>query len=768
MSDSTRGYPGFPGRVGTVFATSEPHWPARPQAPDGAPNIVVMLCDDIGFADIGCFGSEIDTPNLDRLAAEGVRYTNFHATPMCSPSRAALLTGLEPHSAGVGTVAHSDPGFPGYAMEIADDVATLPEILRGHGYSTLMVGKWHLAKDSHTSDAGPRHAWPLQKGFERYYGFLDGFTNFHHPHRLVEDNHGVEVDQYPDGYYLTDDLTDRAIAMIRSSKACNPRKPFFCYFAHGAVHAPLQAKADDIDKYADRYQEGWDAVRETRYRRQVELGVLPEGTALAPPNTEKGNDVPAWGDLSDEERELFARYQAVYAGMVDNIDQNFGRLRSALEDLGEWDNTIVIFTSDNGGSREGEEQGTSAYFRMLNMLLPDSFEEDHARLDLMGGPQTLPHYPRGWAQASNTPFRLYKINTHAGGHSVPFIVSWPAGIDGAEAGALRSQYTYITDITPTLLEVVGIDPPTERDGRPLKPMAGSSFQRTLHDGGAAATHAEQVVEMIGHRGFYRDGWEAVTLHRPQTPYKDDRWELYHLAEDPTELHDLAEAEPERLAELVAAWEEAAWENQIFPLDEGTGLKYLLRPDTEAVLEEPVTIVRGTPTLERYRSYKLMQMRSFTASLDLDLADGDEGMLLAHGDQGGGYALYLEAGQLIYVHNAYGSMSELRAPAPPAGTSRITLDVTAPGQHRWSVRVLADGAEVMAGDDFEMLAIMAPFEGIDVGIDRRSPVSWAVYERHGPFPFTGALRSATYTPGAPAPDAGAAFIDLLKEMGQHFD
>lgn len=776
MSDSTNGpsapgdgtepYAGFEGEVGRVFATSTPSWPEPPTAPEGAPNVIVMLCDDLGFADVGCYGSEIDTPNLDRMAAEGLRYTDFHSTPMCSPTRAALLTGLEPHSAGVATVAHSDPGFPGYAMEIADNVATLPEVLRDHGYATFMLGKWHLTKDAHQSDAGPKDSWPLQKGFERYYGFLDGFTNFHHPHRLVEDNHGVDVDEYPDGYYVTDDLTDRAISMIRETKASNPRKPFFCYFSHGAVHAPLQAKAEDVAKYADRYRAGWDAIRDARHQRQQELGVVAEGVGLASRNSEPGNEVPAWDDLSDDEQRLFARYQEVFAAMVDNIDQNLGRLRAALEELGEWDNTVVLFTSDNGGSREGEAQGTSAYFRMLNTMVEDRFDEDLARIDEIGGPTNLPHYPRGWAQVSNTPFRLYKINTHAGGHSVPLIVSWPRRLD--EPGGLRRQYTHVTGIAPTVLELVGIEAPTERGGVALKPMAGTSFAATLRDADAPSGHTEHLTEMIGHRGYYRDGWEAVTLHQPNTAFSDEPWELYDLTTDPTQLHDLAEAEPERLAELQAAWEDAAWANQVFPLDEGTGLKYLLRPPSEEAFEDPVTIVRGTPQLERYRSYKLIQMRSFTAAISLELADGDEGVLLAHGDQGGGYAVYLEGDELVYVHNAYGTMHHLRVPRPPAGTRDITLDVEAPGRWQWSVRLLADGTELGSLGELEMIAFMAPFQGIDVGLDRRSPVSWDVHQRHRTFPFTGVLHSVTYTPGEPAPDAGIRWLDVLRKMGEKFE
>ena len=324
------------------MAGSTPYWPPRPDA-RGKPNVVIVLTDDVGFSDLGCYGSEIATPHLNALAAKGLRYTNFHVTPMCSPTRAALLTGLNPHAVGVGHVAHSDPGFPGYAMELSQNVATAAEILRDNGYATMMVGKWHLAKDSDCSDAGPRHSWPCQRGFERFYGFLDGFTNLHQPHRLLQDNTAVEVDTYPEGYYLTDDLTDRAIAMMKSSKASDPGKPFFLYFAHGAVHAPLHAKADDIAKYTDRYHDGWDALRAERFARQQQLGVIPEGVKLPPRNSERNNDVLAWDSLPPDKQELFARYMAVYAAMVDNVDQQFGRLVQTLEELGH------TLQSDNRG-----------------------------------------------------------------------------------------------------------------------------------------------------------------------------------------------------------------------------------------------------------------------------------------------------------------------------------------------------------------------------------------------------------------------------------
>ncbi|MFM8303685.1 MAG: arylsulfatase [Actinomycetota bacterium] len=535
---------GFGGRIGRTFAGSEGWWPARPTPPPGAPNIVVVLVDDLGYSDLGCFGGEIDTPHVDALAAGGLRFTNFHAAPMCSPTRAALLTGCDPHQAGFGTVAHVDAGFPGYAMELGPDVATVAELLRDAGYSTLMVGKWHLAKDSDCSASGPQHSWPCQRGFDRFYGILDAFTNLHHPHRIVEDNHLVAVDRYPDGYYFTDDLTDHAISMIRERKASNPEKPFFLYFAHGAVHAPLHAKPEDIEKYRGRYDAGWDVLREQRWRRQQELGLIPPDLPLPPRNAEADHEVQAWADLSATEREIFARHMEVFAGMVDNVDQNLGRLLDALEAMGERDNTIVIFTSDNGASREGELVGTSAYY--VHLLAGDDIEADHARLDLIGGPQTTPHYPRGWAMAGNTPWRLYKINTHAGGHTVPFVCAWPAQW-AHRADELRTQYAHVTDLLPTILDLVGVERPADRNGHRLRPLSGTSLRAVLDDATAPTGHTEQLYEMNGHRGFYRDGWEVVTLHQPMTSFTDDEWELYDLTEDPNELHDLRAAGPRRCA-----------------------------------------------------------------------------------------------------------------------------------------------------------------------------------------------------------------------------
>jgi arylsulfatase A-like enzyme len=769
-TDPTLPYAGFDGSVGRIFSTSEPDWPRQPAAPGGAPNIIVMLADDLGFADLGCYGSEIDTPELDAIAASGIRYTNFHVNPMCSPTRASMLTGLNHHMAGMGHVAHSDPGFPGYAHEIRDNAVTMAELYRDNGWASLMVGKWHLCKDSALSEAGPRHSWPLQKGFERYYGILDGFTNFHQPHRLYEDNHHVHIDQYPDDYYFTDDLTDQAITMIDEVRSSHPTKPFFLYYAHGAVHAPLQAKQDDMDKYRGMYDAGWDRIREQRYERQLDLGVIPQGTVLPPRNTEENHDVTAWDDLSDMQRETFARYMEIFAAMVDSIDQSVGRLREHLQRMGEWDNTVIVFTSDNGGSREGQHDGTSQYFRTLLAQTRETgmedIEIDHSRLGLMGGPQTLPHYPLGWAMVSNTPLRMYKINTHQGGHQVPFIVHWPAGLDAA--GEIRTQYQHITDLLPTLAEMTGVEIPTAKNGEPLPGPAGASFASSLGDADATTTHPEQYYEMIGNRGFYRHGWSAVTLRQPRTPFSEEKWELHHLDEDPSESHNLAEEEPEKLGELVAAWEDAAWANQVFPLDEGNFVKMIQKPPSDAQFVADVQLRPGMPTLERWRALQLTYARSFEVIVDLDYSTGDEGMLFAHGDQGGGYAMYIEDGRLFFAFNGYGDMTVLDCGIVAAGTAEISLAMETAPSFRWNAHVRVAGEQVGEALDLPVLMAMAPFEGIDVGIDRRSPVSWAVYERRGPFAYTGSLNGVVYRPGELAEDAGARFVDFMKEAGTRYE
>ncbi|MFE6956314.1 arylsulfatase [Streptomyces sp. NPDC057696] len=762
-------YDGFPGRVGRTFADSEAAWPPRRTAPDRAPNIVVVLVDDMGYSDIGPFGSEIGTPVLDELAGQGVRLTNYHTMPLCSPARAALLTGLNPHRVGYAMVANSDPGFPGYGMEIADDIPTLAELLHDSGYATYAVGKWHLVRDSASNAADHRGNWPLQKGFDRYYGVLEGLTSLFHPHQLVRDNSPLDIDELPEGYYYTDDITDEAISMVKSLRAHDPDKPFFLYLAHNAVHGPLQAKEEDIARHRGHYDDGWDALRDRRFAAQLAAGLFPPGTELPERNGEAGLDVPAWDSLTEDQQRLYARYMEVYAAMVDNIDQNLGRLTETLDALGELDNTVIVFTSDNGGTGEGGLEGTRSYFSRFvhHPQLPSDWTPDVDRDPaLIGGPRSLVHYPRGWGMASNTPFRLYKGHTYAGGVRVPFVLSWPEGIrDGRLTQGVRPQYQYVTDIAPTLLELAGIARPERRAGVPLQELDGVSFTPVLTDPAHTSTHAEQYCEMTGNRSYYRDGHKLVTLHRPGAPYDDSEWALYDIRADPTEIHDLAARHPELVKELSAAWESAAWRNGVFPLPDGSGALARRNPAEER-LARPLTLLPGTPELERYRSSRLISFRSFDIAVAVD-APG-EGVLVSHGDQGGGYVLYAEDGRLHFAYNEYGVLHETDAGSVPEGPHEVTVAATAEKGLRWRFSVAVDGVERAAPASVHQLIGMAPFQGISVGVDRKSPVSWPVHERHGSFRHTGRLRSVTYRPGAAAPDSPAAVAAALREAAAAFE
>ncbi|MFC9787377.1 arylsulfatase [Rhodococcus sp. NPDC127528] len=743
-----RGYEGFAGRIGRTTDDSTPSWTPTPTAAPGSPNIVVVLIDDMGYSDIGPFGSEIDTPNLDRLAASGVRLTNYHTTPLCSPSRAALLTGLNPHRAGYGFVANADPGYPGLRLELAEDVLTLPEILRGNGYATYAVGKWHLVRDADMRPGASRASWPTQRGFDRYYGSLEGLNSFYHPNQLVSDSSVVDVEEYPENYYLTDDLTDKAVGYLKDLRAHEPDKPFFLYFAHVAMHGPLQAKQADIAKYRGRYAEGWDVLRESRFAAQLAQGLCPEGTEQAPRNAEPGYDVPAWDSLTGDQQRRFARYMEVYAAMVDSIDQSVGRILDTVADLGELDNTIVVFTSDNGGTAEGGPEGTRSYFAQFAHVTDPAWVGDvpHDE-ELIGTARLGVHYPRGWAQTSNTPFRFYKGQSFAGGVRVPFVLSWPEGLRRTDDDSgIRDQFAYVTDLAPTLLSLAGIVPPGVRNNLPAKEFDGVDASALLRDRDAESTHTEQYTEMTGNRGFYRDGWKLLAPH-PGADVDAPAWQLFDVRTDPTELHDLADRHPEKVAELAQAWDDAAWTNTVFPLVSASGLA--VRRPAEEALSRPVRLLAGTPTLERYRSSRLISFRDFVIGAEFDadgFRDGDEGVLVAHGDPQGGYLLYIEDGHLHFGLNSFGRYASVDAGPVPVGSRLIEVSAAVRPRLRWDFTVRVDG--IPAADLLGQVQLvgMAPWTGISVGVDARGPVSWDLRERRGPFRYSGGLRAVTYSPG----------------------
>ena len=750
------------------MGASESWWPTRPSAAD-KPNVIVVLVDDVGFSDVGCFGSEIETPVLDSLAANGVRFTNFHSNPMCSPTRASLLTGLNCHNVGFGHVANSDPGFPGYWSELPENVSTIAEILRAEGYATLMCGKWHLARDADISAKGPNHSWPCQRGFDRFYGILDAFTNAHQPHYLVEDNHVVDIDRYPDDYYLTDDLTTKAITLIKERKANDPSQPFFLYLPHPAAHAPLLAKDVDIAKYSATYRAGWDRMRADRFARQLAIGLFPPDTQLPPRNTEEGAAVKPWDELTVDEQTLFARYMAVFAAMVDSVDQNLGRLRDQLTEMGEWDDTIVIFLSDNGASREGEGAGTTSYYNDLSAVLNNVESprpSDLARLDDVGSPRAMAHYPQGWAMMGNTPFRLYKTYAHAGGHQVPFVIHWPNG--RLEAGAVRNQYQHVIDIVPTLLDLLNIAAPTSRHGEATVAMQGRSFRPALESASGASTRDSQYYELAGHRAYMTNGWEAVTLHQPRTSFVDEAWELYDLVADPTQTRDLAAAHPDRVKALVDGWHAAAVANQVYPLDEGSGYRWVVRAPYAGDFEKAVTLWPGTPTLEPWRSRRLIWMRSFDIEASITMRAGDRGVLVSHGDQGGGYLLYIDDDRPVFLYNdGRGETTRVTGNPLQIGRRSIRVAVTAEAQRTWNVKLLVEGEEQGSVDALPTLFPMAPFEGIDIGLDRRSPVCWELAQAEGTFAYTGILHNVRYVPGADGPMTPKNFIDMMRQISAQF-
>lgn len=756
-----RGYEDFPGVAAEVSSRSTPAWRATVRARRGAPNVILMLVDDMGFSDIAPFGGEIETPILDDLSRVGYRMTNYRTAPMCSPARAALLTGLNPHRAGFSFVAHADPGYPGGTLQIADDVPTIAESFRAGGYATFLVGKWHLSKESLMNDAADKSSWPLQRGFDRYFGSMDGFTTLYQPHRLVSDNSPLVIDEFPDDYFLTDDLTDRALGMIKALRASDPDKPFFLYFAHQAVHAPLQAKPQDMAKYRGVYDRGWDHVRDERFRRQIAQGLFPEGTRPGPRNDAPGAEVTPWDELMDEQQRLFARYMEAYAAMVDNIDQNLGRLIGHLKRMGEYENTIIAFTSDNGATGEGGGDGTRSYFSQFGFEadLPERWQRDVPRdPELIGGPRVLAHYPRGWAYVSNTPFRYYKRDTFEGGVHAPLLVSWPAGLprDASDDG-IRDQFTYVSDLGLTLLELAGVRHLRERGGRSAKGLDGIPCAEVFRDRRKVSKRVTQYSEMVGNRALFEDRWKIVTRHRPGTRFTDDEWELYDIVADPTETTDLASRHPEILRELAERWNREAWHNTVFPLDDD-GSTYTFRPSTELAFEEPVTLFPGTPTLERYRSGKLIQLRDVEIIVRFALDTTDGGVLVSHGDQGGGYILAVESGELRFGYNQYGEMHRVAIPVG-SGPHVVVVRFTALPDLVWDIEILIDGEPCARLQDLLQLVGMCPFTGISVGVDRGSPVDWELFERRRSFPFTGRDLEVRYVPGNRAPYNG----EMIKQV-----
>ena len=664
----------FKGTINIDIRDSEPDWTPfePPVAPYGAPNVLYIVLDDVGFSAMDCYGGPIETPNIDRIADSGVRYTQWHTTALCSPTRSCLLTGRNHTRNSMACITEAAIGFPNGSGTIPPENGMLSEILVERGWNTYITGKWHLCPEAEMNVASTRRNWPSGRGFERYYGFLGAETNQWFPD-LVYDNHPVDQPRPPEqGYHLTDDLTDKSLEFIKDAKELAPDKPFFLYYAPGACHAPHHAPADWIEKFRGRFDMGYEAIRELTLERQKQLGIVPPDTDLPPVNplgTMESHTDPhkpmnqldltrPWDSLSAEEKRLFSRMAEVYAGFLAHADHHIGRLLDYLDETGQRDNTMIILVSDNGASGEGGPNGSVNENKMANGI-PDDIAENLAKIDELGSPKTYNHYPTGWAMAFNTPFKMWKRYEFNGGTADPCIIAWPKGIKAR--GQIRHQYHHAIDLVPTILDVLDVQQPSEIKGYTQSPLDGVSMRYSFDDARAKTTRRTQFYSMLGSRGIWHDGWKAVTTHigvQDWGDYANDTWELYNIEADRSECHDLAAQEPGRLRDLVNLWYVEAGANNALPLDDRGPVavlttprpvltaprdKYTYYPDAAEVPESQAVNVRN-------RSY------SIGALVDLP-GPGARGVLFAHGSRFGGHALYIRDSRLHYVYNFVGSLEQ---------------------------------------------------------------------------------------------------------------
>jgi arylsulfatase len=665
----------FKGVVNVDIRDSVPDWTPfeAPKAPDGAPNVLYIVLDDVGFSALSSYGGPIETPNIDRIVGEGLRYTQMHTTALCSPTRSCLLTGRNHTRNSMACITEAAIGFPNASGVIPPENGQIQEILGASGWNTYMVGKWHLCPDAEMNLASSRRNWPTGRGFERFYGFLGAETNQWYPD-LVYDSHPVDPPSLPeDGYHLTVDLTDKALEFIMDAKAIAPEKPFLLYYAPGACHAPHHAPKEWIEKFKGRFDMGYEALREQTLARQKELGIVPPSTELPPINPigtpenrtgPNGEAFPAldftrpWDSLSPEEQKLFSRMAEVYAGFMAHADDQIGRLLDYLEDSGQRENTLVIVISDNGASGEGGPNGSVNEMKFANGI-PDSIEENLALLDELGGTRTYNHYPTGWAMAFNTPFKMWKRYEFNGGTSDPCIISWPKGIQAR--GEIRNQYHHAIDLVPTILDALSVDSPQTIAGHEQSAFDGVSMRYSFDAPTIPTARPAQFYSMLGSRAIWHDGFKAVTTHPTISGWGNfakDTWELYNTDVDRSELHDLAAEQPERLQELINLWYAEAGANGAFPLDDRSALEIMMTP-------RPLL----SPARNRYVYYPgvaevpesqavNVRNRSYAIGAVLDLPEpGAQGVLFAHGSRFGGHALYIKDDRLHYVYNFVGSFEQ---------------------------------------------------------------------------------------------------------------
>ncbi|WP_354645240.1 arylsulfatase [Kitasatospora camelliae] len=768
----------FPGVIGRTTDESSPAWPQPVRAVPGSPNVLMIVLDDTGYGQFGCYGSPIETPNLDALAAGGLLYSNMHTTALCSPSRSCVVTGRNHHANGMAAITELATGYPGYNGQIPFENGFLSEMLLQHGYNTYMVGKWHLVPSEHESAAGPYDRWPLGRGFERFYGFLGGDTSQWYPD-LVYDNHQVEQPATPEeGYHLTEDLAERAMSFIADAKQVAPDKPFYLHFCPGATHAPHHVPKEWADRYRGRFDDGWDAYRERTFARQKQLGIVPPDAQISPHDP----DVPAWESLSPDARRLAARMMEVFAGFLSHTDHHIGRLIDFLKETGELDNTLIMVVSDNGASAEGGASGTTNELQFFNNA-PESLEESLARIDELGGPETFNHYPWGWTWAGNTPFRRWKRETYRGGVSDPFLVHWPRGIQAR--GEIRDQFAHIIDMVPTVLDVLGIEPPATIRGVTQSPLHGVSFAHTFDDPAAPTRHRTQYYEMFGHRAIDHDGWRAVcpwpgpnfteAEHAFGDPITmadlDDldahHWELYHVAEDVAETRNLAEEHRSKLIEMIALWYVEAGKYNVLPIDGSVLQRLMLERPQITEDRTSYTFRTGTQVLPAAVAPRVLN-RPHSVTADVEIPSGGaEGVLLCQGTNAGGWTFYVKDNHLHYAHNyVHRTLHHVASAEPlPAGRHALRFEFEPTGAPDIAAGKGSPGLAQLYIDGRLVGEIDMPFTtpvafnpgGMCCGAN---PGSAVTPDYRTPFRFTGTLHSVTVDM------SGDLIVDAPSEMRMH--
>lgn len=716
------------------------------KAPAKAPNVVIVLIDDVGFGATSTFGGPIRTPTLDALAAAGLRYNNFHTTALCSPTRNALKTGRNHHTANTGSIMETATAFPGNTGQVPNSVAPLAEMLRLNGYSTGAFGKWHETAAWETSVSGPYDRWPTHQGFDKFYGFIGGETDQWYP--LVYDGVTRVSPPLKEGYHFTVDMTDQAIGWVKAQQSMTPDKPFFVYYATGAVHAPHHVPKEWADRYKGEFDKGWDEVRKETIERQKKLGVIPKNTKLA----QKPEDIKDWKSLPEGNRRLFSRQAEVFAGFMEQTDHEVGRLVEALEDIGELDNTLFFYIAgDNGTSAEGGFVGMYNEMTYFNQVT-EKVEDLIPLIDEWGGPTTFPHMAAGWAVAFDAPFSWTKqVASDFGGTRNGMVVHWPNGV--AEKGGLRTQFSHVIDVAPTILEAAGLPEPVSVNGTPQTPIEGTALNYTFADASAPERHTTQYFEMFGNRALYHDGWLARTLHRApwqtgqQKPLESDTWDLYNVREDFSLTNNLASRYPEKLSELQARFMVEAEKYHVLPIDDRTvervnpalaGRPDLLGDRTSITLYDGMNGMLENTFLNVKNKSK-----QITAEVEIP-ADGANGVIIAQGGRFGGWSLYMKDGKPAYVYNWLGlERFTIAADSPiPEGKAVVELDFAydGGGYGKGGMASLSvNGSQVAQGRvEKTQPLIFSADETADVGLDNQTPVAEGIGIGRDATRFTGRI------------------------------